>query len=603
MGKHIIPYNRLMDPNSLILDALNNNLSADARHLIPYISRTINQHIWLGIKALHDHEPTISQFPDSFGCYYFTDDDKNIEQSIHSLPNHSFAIILGYHSSMRQARKKKSIFYLLTDRSIHTLFFEPLGKLSLLHNYPSIVNVLLQKVGVHIPNTSYSPFYILIIQKNANKESVPYISKTNFKSRLSRVYERIGYKLLKRPGERIALLVRSVLPVSPKACQSRVNYHSIDVANTDKIRIAFVTGQLAPGGVEAVLLNIISSLPRSKYHITLYTTTWNANLWEPRFREICDDIIAIPQLFGHSFPYKYTVQLFIDYISNLKPHILFITNSTAAYTSLPHIHNIDMKVVDLLHTYGTPQEKDAFLRVSAPYNSYLTKRIVISHFLKEYLIQNYAVSEESVAVIYNGISPKKMETTSDTLAKLGIAPYTRVISFIGRLQPDKSPERLVEIASRCKDTLIKESAVLLVVGTGEMQDLLTRKVEELNLSKVIKFIGYHPNPLSILEQSSFSILTSNLEGIPMSIIESLMVGTPPISTSVGGIPEMYDSSCGYLIANDEYVISNFCTAIESGLTLQKETYERMRIKCTDRYNQQFSHMGQDYIHLFESIRK
>ena len=54
-------------------------------------------------------------------------------------------------------------------------------------------------------------------------------------------------------------------------------------------------------------------------------------------------------------------------------------------------------------------------------------------------------------------------------------------------------------------------------------------VDKLNLSEMILFQSFTPNPFPVVKQAKFTVLTSRYEGFPMTILESLACGTPVIS--------------------------------------------------------------------------
>jgi glycosyltransferase involved in cell wall biosynthesis len=267
-----------------------------------------------------------------------------------------------------------------------------------------------------------------------------------------------------------------------------------------------------------------------------------------------------------------------------------------------------MCAVDLLHTYGTPKEKGAFLRTSLPFDKYLQKRIVISHYLRDYFIKHYPIAPNKIDVIYNGVPPLSTTELNDhILQDVGMLHKTSAITYIGRLQEDKSPQRLVEIAYRSKASLLKAKTKILVVGDGQLRQKLETYAKQLGvLNKTIKFIGYHGDPLSIAKSSRFTILTSDLEGIPMSILESMQVGTPPIATAVGGIPEIFDSTHGLLVAlgsNQATTVANLSSAVDRALTLHENDYSSMQAACKLRINEKFSTMPQQYHKLFMTLVK
>lgn len=606
-----------MDVSSLIHDALINNLPDEARRLKPVVIGDLQESLVRIINNVH-HIDTIRPGRDGAACYYIQDDLRDIENISKTIPRNSYLIILGTNSSLGSAMR--SYIFLRDDSrryqtfNLNTLLLEPLGKLSFIRPLPDSLNRYVRILGSKVPNSRFSPYYIAIFHKYTDKPFARYVSRMSLAHRVNRITERYVYKFqnsrLNDTLNGVKRTWRTIVPTSQKRYQIVATNHLQHAIHKEvgKIHLAIATGQLASGGVERVLLNILKELPRENYHITIYSTTWSSNTWSDEFEKYSDQVIHIPQVFGHAYPIKYHRQFLIEHLHRIQPDIFLITNSALGYEALPDCAEIGMHAIDLLHTYGTPKEKGAFLRTSLPFDKHLQKRIVISNYLRDYFIKHYPIDPKKINVIYNGVPPLETTELNDhILQDMGISPQSSVITYIGRLQADKSPQRLVEIAHQSQSLLAKAKTKILVVGDGQLRQKLETYANQLGvLDKTIKFVGYHADPLSIAKCSRFTILTSDLEGVPMSILESMQVGTPPISTSVGGVPEIFDDTCGLLAPlghNHTETITNLSHAIERGLAMSENEYRSMQVACKRRIDLQFSSMPQQYHNLFMTLVK
>lgn len=105
--------------------------------------------------------------------------------------------------------------------------------------------------------------------------------------------------------------------------------------------------------------------------------------------------------------------------------------------------------------------------------------------------------------------------------------------------------RVTEVLSNERDDF-----KLTIAGTGKDEQKIKSLAEKLNISADrLHFTGeLTPNQIAILlQQADFFLLFSNNENAPVVISESLACGKPVVSTNVGGISEMIDSSNGILI--------------------------------------------------------
>jgi glycosyltransferase involved in cell wall biosynthesis len=77
----------------------------------------------------------------------------------------------------------------------------------------------------------------------------------------------------------------------------------------------------------------------------------------------------------------------------------------------------------------------------------------------------------------------------------------------------------------------------LIVGDGPLQPELSRQAEALQLTSHVSFEGSRADVLPYLQAADAFVLTSNTEGLPLSVLEAMACGLPCIVTNVGGNAE------------------------------------------------------------------
>ena len=114
--------------------------------------------------------------------------------------------------------------------------------------------------------------------------------------------------------------------------------------------------------------------------------------------------------------------------------------------------------------------------------------------------------------------------------------------YVGRLSREKGVQTLINAARQlpCK---------LVVVGTGPLKDRLTHESDN------IRFVGFKEwdELKALLGKAKFMVIPSEwYENNPISVIESLCLGTPALGADIGGIPELIGEGNGMLFrAGDE----------------------------------------------------
>lgn len=176
------------------------------------------------------------------------------------------------------------------------------------------------------------------------------------------------------------------------------------------------------------------------------------------------------------------------------------------------------------------------------------KIVAISDRTYQSLYELFPRHREKIIKLYNGIDiydvrNKAKKDTDIILSKPSIL-------FSGRLDENKNPLRLLEIFQLVLSQ--KPSAQLYFMGEGSQKDILKEKIENLKLVDSVHILEYQQNPFPIIRQACVTCLVSKSEGFSVSLMESVALGIPFVSTDVGGAELLTNNEkCGRVINTDE----------------------------------------------------
>ena len=183
--------------------------------------------------------------------------------------------------------------------------------------------------------------------------------------------------------------------------------------------------------------------------------------------------------------------------------------------------------------------------------------IVLSHEWSRFFKEDVALGKVPIHVMKNPVLLPEISVKHST------SPV--ILSFSGRIGSRKGTWDLLDAIA-----LLKEKGVanhrLVVTGDGEI-DKARRLVSEKGLQEVVEIHGWLSDDRfqELRETSSIFILPSYNEGLPMAMIEAMSLGQIPITTSVGGIPDVIeDGSNGLLV--ELGTPSSIAAAIEQLIT-------------------------------------
>jgi glycosyltransferase involved in cell wall biosynthesis len=159
------------------------------------------------------------------------------------------------------------------------------------------------------------------------------------------------------------------------------------------------------------------------------------------------------------------------------------------------------------------------------------RRIVVpSRYLAD-LARRWRLDPSRIEVLVNPAPPPVDVHAAD------LSPETFV--FVGRLTEQKALPVLLDAVDRV------DGARLVIVGDGPERDRLEQRASER-----VTFAGSLPREgvLAQLAGARAAVLSSAWENLPHAAVEALAVGTPVVSTAVGGVPEVVtDGDNGLLV--------------------------------------------------------
>jgi len=149
----------------------------------------------------------------------------------------------------------------------------------------------------------------------------------------------------------------------------------------------------------------------------------------------------------------------------------------------------------------------------------------------------------SMTVVHNGVR----DTAEQSHPDAGDAAH---IVMVARFSPQKDQALLLKaLVGQVKPFRLS------LVGEGPDQTAVQALAKELGLSGRVNFLGACGDVSRILAGANVFVLTSNWEGLPISILEAMRAGLPVIATDVGGVREaVVDGETGFLVDRGNLVM-------------------------------------------------
>ena len=129
--------------------------------------------------------------------------------------------------------------------------------------------------------------------------------------------------------------------------------------------------------------------------------------------------------------------------------------------------------------------------------------------------------------IYNPHNLEKIRKMSNEIPiDFIFSPDKKYIICVGRWVGLKKFGDVIQALSQLEN----DNVELIFIGNGEEEMALKKITKALDLEKAVHFLGYRDNPYQYLSRADIYVLSSETEGLPNIIIESMVCGTPVISS-------------------------------------------------------------------------
>lgn len=190
----------------------------------------------------------------------------------------------------------------------------------------------------------------------------------------------------------------------------------------------------------------------------------------------------------------------------------------------------------------------------------------------------WGIDDTKLSVVYNGVSIKDV---GDKETIRGVLHFSgKLIISVGRLVPWKGFEVLITTFARLKKK--DPDLTLFIVGSGPDQGVLEVHARSLGVESSVIFAGAvdHDALLRYLKAADVFVLNTSYEGFSHLIPETMAVGTPVITTMVGGNPEIIDDGVnGYLVSpNDGDALGKRIQKVLSDDTLHRRLVSEAHTK-------------------------
>ncbi len=328
---------------------------------------------------------------------------------------------------------------------------------------------------------------------------------------------------------------------------------------TERIRVAFLTPSLSPGGAERQMLILAATLPPARFDVRFILMS-ERGAWATEADRLGVPVHVLGLTGG---------------AATLRPKgALAAARALRRYLALTR----DVDIVDawlvpaftfagfarlfahlpvllagrrslLAHYAGKPW----YRRASARWATGRADSVVVNStagYREASEVEH--IPPERVILIPNAVLPHHVDRLDRDRrrASWGFGPDEIVVGCVANYKPGKGLEMLIEVAARLREAVPGLRYVL--VGDGPSRHELETAVADAGLDTVVVMAGRADDARDVYPAFDIAVQASVSEGLPNAVLEAAAAGLPIVATAVGGTVDIIGTGAsGILVPADD----------------------------------------------------
>ena len=196
----------------------------------------------------------------------------------------------------------------------------------------------------------------------------------------------------------------------------------------------------------------------------------------------------------------------------------------------------------LLHGYFSVPVSGIFNTIERLLRRLTTHSLVVGTATHRDLIEARVIVQHKSSIVLPGVKAITRYEPAAARIELGLAADGVIVGFVGRLAAIKRPDKFLQLATAIP------SAHFVLFGDGPLRDTVQRDAATL---PNVSLRNFSSNLALILGALDVVVLTSDNEGVPLSLIEAAVAGLPVVSLRVGGVAEIVEDGVTGLLADND----------------------------------------------------
>lgn len=286
------------------------------------------------------------------------------------------------------------------------------------------------------------------------------------------------------------------------------------------IRVLHIVTTMNRGGLETMIMNYYRNIDREKIQFDFLEHRSEISDYDQEIEKLGGKIFRISALNPFSKVYKNQLDMFFKEHNYEIIHVHQDCLSTVAL-KIAKKNNIPIRIA---HSHNSSQDKNIKYIIKLIYKKGI-KKYATSLFACGYQAGTWIFETNNFLVMNNAINTKDFLFNTDIRNRIRTELNIEnrfVVGHIGRFCEPKNHDFIIDVFNELLK--INQNSYLILVGTGELEEKIIKKVHKLNLQNNVLFYGISQNVNELLQAFDVFLFPSLYEGLPVTMIEAQASG-------------------------------------------------------------------------------
>ncbi|WP_260848514.1 glycosyltransferase [Streptomyces sp. SLBN-118] len=236
----------------------------------------------------------------------------------------------------------------------------------------------------------------------------------------------------------------------------------------------------------------------------------------------------------------------------------------------------------LLHGYFSPAKTRAMVRAERSLAAFTDRLVAVGSRVRDDLLAAGIGKAKQYTVVPPGTRLASAPEPSEARRLLGLPQDCPVVAYVGRITGIKRPDRFLDVAREVRRAV--PATHFVMCGEGDFEP---DPEAVADLGDSLHRLGWRADVETVYAAADLVLLTSDNEGMPVSLIEAGLAGLPAVATNVGSVAEVVqDGTTGLLARPSSAELARHTVTLLRDGQLRQDMGARARTFAAERFGEE-----------------